>query len=205
MVKIKICGLRTLKDAMAAVEAGADALGFVFAKSKRQITPKEARDIIGQLPPLVTTVGVFVNEEAARVREIAQFCRLDRVQLHGEESPDYCRDLNLNVIKAFAVKDAASLKNISLYREVTRGFLLDTYVTGAAGGTGKTFSWPLAQQAAPFGPVILAGGLTPENVAQAIAEAEPYAVDVSSGVETDGVKDAGKMKQFVEAVRRIKK
>ncbi|MFZ4859255.1 MAG: phosphoribosylanthranilate isomerase [Desulfuromonadaceae bacterium] len=203
MVKIKICGITNLEDALMAVEAGADALGFVFFQgSSRYISPQQAATILCHLPPFVQTVGLFVNEETAIVNAIADQCRLDIVQLHGEESPDYCHAVRRRIIKAFRVKDASSLDTIADYR--VAGSLLDAWSPVAHGGTGTTFNWDIAARAAASRPIILAGGLTPENVAEAITAVKPYAVDVSSGVESaPGKKDAGLVSRFIRATRSL--
>ncbi|HBT47074.1 MAG TPA: phosphoribosylanthranilate isomerase [Peptococcaceae bacterium] len=202
MVRVKICGIKTWEEARAALEAGVHALGFVFAPGPRRIHPEVAREIILRLPPFVTSVGVFVNEPRYSLLEIASFCRLDVLQLHGDEPPEYCRGLSQRLIKAIRVKDAASLELIPKYP--VDAFLLDTFVPGQAGGTGRTFNWEIARRAVELGPpIILAGGLTPENVAEAIRKVRPYAVDVSSGVETDGQKDPVKIARFMEAVARV--
>jgi len=204
MVRIKICGITNLEDALLAADLGADALGFIFyPKSPRKVAPEAARAIIAQLPPLVTTVGVFVDEDAAAVRELAARLGLDWVQLHGQESPDYCRSLGRRVIKGFRVQDQHSLAALEAYRGAAQALLLDTYKKGQIGGTGETFNWALAREAQKYGPIILAGGLNPENVAQAIAAAQPQAVDVASGVESaPGKKDPEKLRRFFAAVRR---
>ncbi|GFN23456.1 phosphoribosylanthranilate isomerase [Thermanaeromonas sp. C210] len=199
MVRVKICGIKTWEDARSALDAGAHVLGFVFAPSPRRIHPERAREIITRLPPFVTTVGVFVNEPRYSLLEIASFCRLDVLQLHGDEPPEYCRGLFHRLIKAIRVKDIGSLDLIPKYR--VDAFLLDAFVPGQAGGTGHTFNWEIARRAKELGsPIILAGGLTPENVAEAIRQVRPYAVDVSSGVETNGQKDPVKIARFMEAV-----
>ena len=152
------------------------------------------------MPPFIQTVGLFVDEEAERVNWTADFCGLDLVQLHGAETPDDCLDIRRRVIKAFRVKDAASLAGIGRYH--TAGYLLDAWSPDAPGGTGLTFDWSLARQAAGTRPIILAGGLTPENVARAVAEVNPYAVDVSSGVEAaPGIKDHRKLRDFIAAAK----
>jgi phosphoribosylanthranilate isomerase len=204
MVRIKICGITNLADAELAASLGAHALGFIFyAKSPRSVRPDAAREIIRNLPPLVMSVGVFVDEAAEVVREIAATAGLDWVQLHGQEPPDYCRALQRRVIKGFRIKDAGSLSVLPTYRGSVQAFLLDTYKAGTAGGTGETFDWGLARQAKELGPVILAGGLNPGNVAQAIQEVQPAAVDVASGVEaTPGKKDPEKLRKFFEAAKR---
>ncbi len=190
-----------LKDALFAVEQGADAVGFIFyKKSLRSVTMKAVREIILELPPFVDTVGVFVNESADRVNKIADHCGLDLVQLHGEESPVFCRKIHRRVIKAFRVTDLQSLRQMEKY-PVT-GFLLDTFCEYLRGGTGKTFDWNLALSAKTNGPVILAGGLTPRNIGQAVSRVRPYGVDVCSGVEKlPGIKDPEKVRAFLANVR----
>jgi phosphoribosylanthranilate isomerase len=201
-VKVKVCGTTRLKDALLAVECGADAIGFIFyKKSPRYVTAKTVKDISAKLPPFVNRVGVFVNETAERINRIADRCGLDAVQLHGDESPALCKKIKCRVIKAVRVKDAASLKSMSRYE--VDGFLLDTYKEDQWGGTGKVFDWELAVRAKKYGPVIIAGGLNPRNVKVAIKNVEPYGVDVSSGVEqSPGKKDPGKVKAFLKAVRQ---
>ena len=205
MVRIKICGITNLDDARLAAELGAHALGFIFyAKSPRFVRPDAAREIIRNLPPLVMTVGVFVDEEAGVVKDIAETAGLDWVQLHGQESPEYCRSLQRRVIKGFRIKDAQSLSLLPVYRRSVQAFLLDTYKAGTTGGTGETFDWTLARQAKELGTIILAGGLTPGNVAQAIKAVQPAAVDVASGVEAaPGKKDLEKLRAFFEAVKQV--
>lgn len=201
MVKVKICGITNLEDALIAVEAGADALGFVFfTGSSRYISPDQAAGIIRLLPPFVQTVGLFVNEELAIVNSVADQCGLDLIQLHGEESPDYCAAVTRRVIKAFRVKDESSLDDMQNYR--VAAYLLDAWSPVAHGGTGTVFNWDIAAQAAASYTIILAGGLTPENVAGAIAAVQPYAVDVSSGVETTpGRKDTRKVNAFCRSAK----
>ncbi|MNI04288.1 N-(5'-phosphoribosyl)anthranilate isomerase [compost metagenome] len=201
MVRIKICGLTDLDAANAAIQAGADAIGFVFTKSKREISPERARTIISALPPYVTTVGVFVDEDLDRLNEITNYCRLDAVQLHGAESPDYCTKTIRSAIKAIKVREANDLAAIDDYKQVVQGILLDTYVQGATGGTGHPFPWEYASIAHEKAAIILAGGLHVNNVEEAIRKVHPYAVDVSSGVETNGVKDSFKMREFINRVR----
>jgi phosphoribosylanthranilate isomerase len=202
MVRVKICGITNLEDALLAVAAGADALGFVFCdQSPRCVFPEQAAAIIRVLPPFVQTVGLFVNADRALVTETADFCRLDLVQLHGDESPEYCAALARRVVKAFRIKDISSLEPMHQYR--VAGYLLDAYSPDAYGGTGLTFNWETAVIARKYGPVILAGGLTPENVGRAVATVSPYGVDVSSGVESaPGKKDPEKVREFI---RRAKK
>ena len=199
-VKVKICGMTNLKDALLAAESGADAVGFIFYKeSPRNISPKEVKKIVVQLPPFVEAVGVFVNETSDKVNRIAEQCRLTAVQLHGNESPAFCRRIKGRVVKAFRVKDAKSLKEISGYD--VSGFLLDSHNDGGRGGTGQVFDWNLALRVKKQGPVILAGGLNPHNVYTAIHRVKPYGVDVCSGVEkSTGVKDPQKISEFIRAV-----
>ena len=201
MVKVKICGITNLEDALMAVEAGADALGFVFFQgSSRFISPERATAIICKLPPFVQTVGLFVNEELALVNSVADLCGLDLVQLHGEETPDFCAATSRRVIKAFRVKDVSALEEMTNY--AVAGCLLDAWSPTAHGGTGTTFNWEIAASASAVQSIILAGGLTPENVAGAIAAVKPYAVDVSSGVESaPGKKDAGLVSRFIRSCR----
>ena len=201
-VKIKICGLTNLPDALAALEAGADALGFMFyAPSPRHITSAQAAEIIRALPPFVTKVGVFVNSPAEIIRATLAECALDVLQFHGDESPADCRRFGRPAIKAFRVRDAESLRALPAYAQET--WLLDSFVPGAPGGTGTRFNWELAAAARERGGrIILAGGLTAENVAAAVRQVRPYAVDVSSGVESaPGQKDARRLREFITQAR----
>ncbi|BEQ14275.1 phosphoribosylanthranilate isomerase [Desulfoferula mesophila] len=198
--RVKICGITRLEDALAACRLGADALGFVLAPSPRQVSPERAREIIAALPPLVSTVGVFVDAPLDEVRGLRTFCGLDWVQLHGGEDQAYAAALGPRVIKA---------ARVSAQRPVEEGaypgcaLLLDTYDPQAVGGTGQSFDWSLAQSIARARPIILAGGLTPENVGRAIKQVQPFAVDVSSGVEKEkGVKDHERIASFIAQVRR---
>jgi phosphoribosylanthranilate isomerase len=202
-VRVKICGITTLEDALAAVEAGADAVGFVFhPPSPRYARLDIVREITRRLPPFVSRAGVFVDAPEDRVLEVARVARLDTVQLHGKETHDFCRHFaELRVIKAFRMDGPAALTRLAEYPGVT--WLLDSYLPGVFGGTGQTFNWDLACEAVRRGGrVILAGGLTPENVARAVAAVRPYAVDVSSGVESaPGAKDREKMRAFIAAAK----
>jgi len=191
-----------LEDALLAVDYGADALGFIFyPPSRRCITLEKAKEIIGKLPPFVLRIGVFVDEQPEKIQETVNACRLDGIQLHGSETPDFCRLFRRRVIKSFRPENEASVKEIGSYQ--VDAFLLDSYHPELMGGTGATFDWELAVAAKMFGrPVILSGGLTPENVGEAIRLVEPYAVDTASGVEAfQGKKDAEKMKTFIEQAR----
>lgn len=202
-VRVKICGITCLEDALQAIDAGADALGFVFyAGSPRCLSPDQAKAIIAALPPFVSAVGLFVNEKPHRISDIARYCCLDLIQLHGDESPARCRMEGLRVIKAIRVRDEQSLAAAAEYP--VRALLLDAWVAGRYGGTGETFNWALAAEQARRGPVILAGGLTPQNVAAAVAAVKPFAVDVSSGVEsTPGRKDFGKVAAFIRNAKAV--
>jgi len=201
MIRVKICGITNPTDARAAVRAGADALGFNFAKGPRKIPPERAKAIIATLPPFVTPVALFVDETPERIREVCALCGATTVQLHGDEWPRMVDRLHgLTVIKAFRVQTADDLKRLHRYN--VAGFLLDTYVPGKLGGTGVSFRWEIAREAKQYGPIIVAGGLTPDNVADAVRAAEPYGVDVATGVEREpGIKDAKLMQAFVEAAR----
>jgi phosphoribosylanthranilate isomerase len=184
-----------------AAALGAHALGFIFHRpSPRKVAPEDARQIIRQLPPLALSVGVFVDEPFAVVQELAARVGLDWVQLHGTESPEYCRNLGRRVIKGFRIQDTGSLAELARYQGAVQAFLLDTYQKGQVGGTGEVFDWHLAREARQYGPIILAGGLTGANVAQAVATAQPQAVDVASGVEAaPGKKDPEKLRAFFQA------
>ncbi|MFZ5907494.1 MAG: phosphoribosylanthranilate isomerase [Nitrospirota bacterium] len=201
-VRVKICGLTNFEDASAAVEAGADALGFVFSrKSPRAVSPQQAADIIRELPPFITTVGVFVNEKPGKIEEIIALTRLDVVQLHGSEPPEAC-SFSRPAIKAIRVKSLESLDPLIHYRVSVTAFLLDTFSPGLLGGTGQIFNWDIATYAKQFGPIILAGGLTPGNIAEAVKHVRPYGVDVSSGVESGkGKKDHQKIKSFIDQAK----
>ena len=208
MTKIKMCGITNKIDALNAASLGIDMLGFVFyKKSKRYLIPSTAEDIINELPPKIAKVGVFVDEKREDVIKIAEDVFLDTLQFHGDETPEYCalaaQSTGLPVIKAFRVSDEKALEAMPQYLESVSYFLLDAYVAGEPGGTGEIFNWDIALKAKEMGkPVFLAGGLTPENVAQAIKIARPYAVDVSSGVEErPGKKDYRKIEAFIRAVK----
>ena len=207
MVKVKICGITNGDDAQVAVAAGADALGFVmYRKSPRWVEPSVARSIIASLPPFVLPVGVFVNEDAATVRTLMDECGFALAQLHGDETAAYCQQLGRPVLKALRVKDRGSFLALAEFqgRASVRGFLLDAFSDHAYGGTGHRVDWTLAAEAARSVPVLLAGGLTPSNVAEAVRLVRPYGVDVSSGVEQSaGKKDHHKLKAFIETARLV--
>ncbi len=202
-MRIKICGLTHLDDARYAAELGADALGFVFVPgSPRFIEPQAAAAIIAQLPPLVTAVGVFADALAEAVERALRDCGLGMVQLQGDEPLEICRRLGPGVLKAIHVRDRASLARMRRYVGAVRAFVLDSRSGDQLGGTGRTFDWQLAIEAKAFGPIVLAGGLTPENVALALRQVRPLGVDVSSGVEARvGRKDRDKMRRFIAAAR----
>ncbi len=202
MVRIKICGITNLGDALAATEYGADALGFVFySKSPRAITPETARDIISEIPPFVTTVGVFVDEKPTEIEKIITYTGVDVIQLHGSEAPTDC-NLSKKIIKAIRVKELTDLEPLERYK-TTVAFLLDTYSPETFGGTGQVFNWDIAVEAKKYGRIILAGGLTPDNIEEAIIWVQPYGVDVVTGVEGNkkGIKDHKKLKLFIERAK----
>ena len=202
--RIKICGITGKEDARAAVAAGADGLGFIFVKeSPRVVDPDMVRAITADLPPFVDSIGVFRDEEFEVVEEIINYCQLTMVQLHGFESPEYCRKISCPVIKSFSIHSGSQSEELAAYSGVVSGFLLDTYHADMAGGTGMVFDWKLVEQIQPPGPIILAGGLNPENVGEAIGQVKPFAVDVNSGVEYQpGRKDTDKLKSFADEVRK---
>jgi phosphoribosylanthranilate isomerase len=200
--KIKICGITNVLDALSAVEAGADALGFMFYdQSPRSVSVGDAADIIRALPGFVIKAGVFVNAPADLVHHCICECGLNLLQFHGDEPPDYCRQFGLMSMKAFRIRDETSLKALPEYQ--TDAWLLDAFAPDKRGGTGESFNWDLAVRAREMGrPIFLAGGLTPENVTEAVRKVRPYAVDVSSGVEASpGKKDHQKVKAFIQAVK----
>ncbi len=212
MTRVKICGIRDKTHALAAVEAGADFIGLVFAPSQRQVSPAKACEIASAIKKSSNTtkvVGVFVNAPSSQVNELADFCALDWVQLSGDESWEYCCEVVRPVIKAIRIDQQSPEE---LYAELSAGgkllpaqgfiTLLDSRVEGKYGGTGESFNWNLAQRVTKRFSVIIAGGLAPKNVARLIERVAPWGVDVSSGVETGGVKDIAKIKAFVEAVRK---
>ncbi|MDH4873997.1 phosphoribosylanthranilate isomerase [Pseudomonas sp. BN515] len=201
-VRIKICGITRIEDALAAIAAGADAIGFVFyAKSPRAVTPAQARAIIAALPPFVTTVGLFVDMPRAELARLLTEVPLDLLQFHGDEGPEDCAGYGRPYIKALRVKPGDDVAAAISRYPAASGILLDTYVPGTPGGTGEAFDWSLVPRDAAK-PLILAGGLTPENVSDAVRQVRPYAVDVSGGVEASkGIKDAAKIQAFIQQAR----
>jgi phosphoribosylanthranilate isomerase len=203
-VIVKICGITNAPDALAAVEAGADALGFMFYEpSPRHVSIREATEIIRQLPPFIIKVGVFVDAAEDLVVRAIGDCGLNMLQFHGHETPEYCGQFGLMSLKAFRIRDAESLKALPEYP--TEAWLLDAFVADKPGGTGEKFNWDLAIEAKKLGrPIFLAGGLTPENVAEAVQKVQPYGVDVSSGVEAaPGKKDHDKVREFIRAAKSV--
>jgi phosphoribosylanthranilate isomerase len=206
-MRIKICGITNVEDALAAVDYGADALGFVlFRESPRYVPPETVKGITSLLPPFVTTIGVFVNEQPQKIKEIMQYAGIDVLQLHGDEDPAAMCDIWGRVIRAIRVRDLTDLKPLEAWNKVS-AFLLDTYSPGRFGGTGQIFNWDIAVEAKRFGHIILSGGLNPENVERAVKRVSPYAVDVSSGIEEKkGKKDLKKMRLFIErATKALRK
>jgi phosphoribosylanthranilate isomerase len=202
-VTVKICGITNLADGLGAAAAGADALGFVFYEpSPRCVSVEAAAAIVRQLPPHIVKVGVFVNAPEDLVLRAVRACDLNLLQFHGEETPDYCVQFGLMSMKAFRIRDAASLTALTQYP--TDAWLLDAYARDKLGGTGAQFNWDLAVEAQRLGrPIFLAGGLTPENIGEAVRRVRPYGVDVSSGVETaPGKKDLGRVKAFIEGAKK---
>ena len=212
MTKIKVCGLSEVQYALAAAEAGADFIGLVFAPSRRQVSAESALEMIKAVQGVSlrpSTVGVFVDTAASEVNRVADHCRLDWVQLSGNESWDYCRQIERPIVKTVHVTSARTAEEV--IDEIAAGYrlglrrepvcLLDSQVGNAYGGTGQAFDWKLAKEVSARFPVIVAGGLTPSNVVQLVEEVHPWGVDVSSGVEVDGIKSVDRIKAFVEAVR----
>jgi phosphoribosylanthranilate isomerase len=203
-MRVKICGITNKEDALMAVDIGADALGFIFAKgSPRTMTPEAVGNIIDKLPPFIVSVGVFVDSPIEEILSIIESTGIQCVQLHGNESPSEYSGINIPVIKSFRVDE--HFKTNTLLRFPAAAYLLDTYVKGTMGGTGKTFDWNVAVSAKAYGRIILAGGLTPENIRDAIKKVHPYGVDISSGVESvPGKKDKRKLQQLFNAIRSLR-
>lgn len=204
VVRIKICGITRASDALEAARAGANALGFMFYQpSSRHVTIERAADIIDILPPFIARVGVFVNPEPDLVEAVIEQTGIDTLQFHGEETPEFCARFELPVIKAFRLKDGGSLNELEGYRQGCAAWLLDSYIPGRHGGTGRRFNWDLAVEASRWNkPIILAGGLNPANVAAAVTKVRPFGLDVSSGVESSpGKKDEQAMAEFIRNAR----
>jgi phosphoribosylanthranilate isomerase len=207
--RVKICGITNEQDALWVSNLGADFIGLNFYKdSERKISLDMAEKIVNGLPAFIKTVGVFVDEDVKKLKKIATKCRLSMVQLHGNESPEYCAEIHaiqgeLKIIKAFRIQDESSLERINAYAGFSDYYLLDAYVPDQLGGTGQTFNWDLAVKAKALGkPLFLSGGLTPDNVQEAIEKVKPFAVDVASGIEkTARRKDYDKMKDFIQKAR----
>jgi len=210
LTKIKICGITGVTYARAAIEAGADLIGVVLAPSPRRVSYEKTREIVAAAKKhYLPVVGVFVNMPAAAVNAAAAFCGLDRVQLSGDESWEYCRQIEKPVIKAVHISNKLGEEELLAHLEEGQKrlgdrspiYLLDTFVEQKYGGTGEVFTWEIARRAAARYPVIIAGGLHPENVGEVVSNLKPWGIDVSSGVESRGVKDAAKIKAFVQAAR----
>lgn len=206
--RIKMCGLTREKDIEAGINAGLDALGFIFYdKSPRNVSPDFVRSVVSKIGPFTDCIGVFVNREREEVEEIVEYCGLSHAQLHGNEDPKYCERVErfaspCRVIKAIRVSEDSTKEDFSQYTDVIHGFLLDTYSKGIAGGTGATFDWSIIPCLQLQRPIILAGGLDPDNVKDALQQVQPFGLDVNSGVELEpGIKDHGKLFEFVRRVR----
>lgn len=201
-VRVKICGITRLEDLAAACEAGADALGFVFhAKSPRHLTIDQAAALLGAMPPFVQSVGLFVDAEPAFVEAVLKAAPLDLLQFHGSEPPSYCRSFGRPYLKAVRMREGTDLVKYCADFDDARALLLDAYVPGVPGGTGERFDWGLIPAGLPK-PLVLSGGLNPDNVAQAVQSVRPWAVDVSSGVEAaPGIKDAARVAAFVRRAK----
>ena len=202
MTRVKICGITRIEDGMAAAQAGADAIGLVFAPaSPRRVSAEQAADIAAALPPFVSCVALFVDPGAAQVRAVLETFRPDLLQFHGDEPPDFCAAFGLPYLKAVRVRPGTDLLQYATSYAGARGLLLDAYHPDSHGGTGQRFDWDLIPRELPR-PVVLAGGLDPDNVAAAVRRVRPWAVDVSSGVEmAKGIKDAGRIARFIREVR----
>jgi len=208
--RIKMCGLTRIKDIEAGVDAGLDALGFIFYdKSPRNVAPDFVKNVVAKIPPFIHCVGVFVDRDRKEVEEIVEYCGLSHAQLHGNEGPKYCERLErfsspCHVLKAFRVGDQSKGADFSPYDKVVHGYLLDTYVKGNAGGTGEVFDWSLIDRLNLKRPVILAGGLSTDNVEEAIKRVAPFGIDVNSGIEIEpGIKDHSKLREFVRKIRLV--
>lgn len=204
-VRIKICGLTRAQDVKNAVAEGADALGFVlYAPSPRAVTAEQAAQLIKEVPAFVTTVALFVNESAEEIQRVLSICPFDLLQFHGDESPEFCRQFNRPYMKAIRVRSADDIHSAVQQYPDTKALLLDAYVENLPGGTGQAFDWRLIPQLSV--PWVLAGGLNPTNVAEAINQVTPFAVDISGGVEASkGIKDRKKIQEFISEVRNVER
>lgn len=202
-MKVKICGIRDISTALSAVDNGADALGFVFAESKRKINPEAAGEIIRELPGEVLKIGVFVNETKEAIEEIANVSGINVIQLHGDETPEFCSSFSLPVIKALSVGSPDDLSQLDEFS--CEYILLDSPKGKYRGGNGVSFDWSILNKPMQDKKIILAGGLNPENVGEGIKATNPYMVDVSSGVETEGKKDPKKIKRFIDNAKRVER
>jgi phosphoribosylanthranilate isomerase len=203
--RVKVCGITEKADVIHAVEAGVDALGFIFAEgSPRRVEPEKAKELLRSVPPFVDSVGVFVNEDPDLVTDIVKYCGLTMVQLHGSEPVDYCQLMPVRILKAFSVKADTDASELDKYKDVAAGYLLDTYHKEMAGGSGQSFDWRLVKDLQVPGPLFLAGGLGPDNIREAIRAVHPFAVDVNSGVEIEpGRKDHEKISELVRQVQLV--
>ena len=201
-IRVKVCGITRVEDALTAIRLGANAIGFIFwDKSARYIDPNEARKIVMALPPFVSVVGVYVDPSSEWVEETCSIAGLNLLQFHGDELPEFCSQFPLPYIKAVRIRSGIDLLQYATQYSSSNGLLLDSYVEGIPGGTGRTFEWSLIPENLSL-PLILSGGLHPENVCAAIRKAKPWAVDVSSGVEiTKSIKDEDKIAAFMTGVR----
>jgi phosphoribosylanthranilate isomerase len=211
MVKVKICGVTNYDDALLVTNLGAEFIGFNFYRdSPRKVSVKMVKDVSAKLPPFVSAVGLFIDEDPAELAKTAKKCGLKMLQFHGAETPEYCKSAaektGLPVIKAFRMQDEGTIEQMKAYVDAVNYFLLDAYVPGEPGGTGETFNWDLAVKAKELGkPVFLAGGLTPDNVYDAMQKVQPFAVDAASGVERlPRRKDYDKMNRFIRRARGLK-
>lgn len=203
-MRVKICGITNKEDALNAVHLGADAIGFIFYKnSPRYVTPEIVEEISMFLPPFVYVVGVFVNQSEDEINEISTRCKLNLIQLHGEETPNFCLKMPRRVIKAFRISEEEDIQSIVAYQGAVSAMLLDAKVKNMAGGTGRTFDWGLALKAQEYHmPLILSGGINAGNVKKAVTLVNPYAIDLSSGVESEpGIKDYSKMQELISIVK----
>ncbi|WP_028855527.1 phosphoribosylanthranilate isomerase [Psychrilyobacter atlanticus] len=204
MTKIKICGLQRVEDIEMVNKNLPDYVGFVFANSKRKVTKEKVKELIDRLDRRIKTVGVFVDEKSEDVEKVAKYCGLDILQFHGEETTEYCdcfRD-RYEIWKAFSVRDRGIEKRLIEYKKYTDICLLDAYNKNVRGGSGKVFNWDLIEGVSKKYKIALAGGITPKNILEAVEKVEPYIIDLSSGVEIDGFKDEGKIKEIIKKIRR---